>query len=291
MPGPDYRWLHRLADRQVPAFAGAIETAVKGLARQVTDDAVAVDLGTGEPVRTLSVLDGWQVTKQKQRDPEALYAETIAAAAAETVSMDLADSFTLTSPLVMQEAERLAGHMIVDVKQSTRDAVRRTISDAWRDGLAPRESAVLIRQVIGLDKRRAIALGNYARAQSGASGGANRDKRILAYSRRLVKDRALTIARTETMRAANAGVQLGWQEMVNAGHLPASMRQQWITTPDDRLCDLCAPMSGQEIMLQGEFQSTVRGVLPSDRVPYAGGNVEQPPLHPSCRCTLSAAFG
>ena len=47
------------------------------------------------------------------------------------------------------------------------------------------------------------------------------------------------------MRAANAGVQLGWQEMVKAGHLPASMRQVWITTPDDRLCDLCAPMSGQ----------------------------------------------
>lgn len=63
---------------------------------------------------------------------------------------------------------------------------------------------------------------------------------------------------------------------------PARFKSRWITTPDDRLCSSCAPMEGQTVAIDENFESTERGVLPSERVPYEGDTVETPPLHPSC---------
>ena len=288
MASPGYRGLHQLADRHEPAFATAIEATVVGLARQVTEDAVSLDMeDPGEPVRTLGILDGWQVTKARERDPTGLYAEILSGAAVRAAP-DIAASLRLTSPSVIRAAERLTAHLITDVTETTKQAVRKIISDAWRDGMAPRESAKLVKRIIGLDRRRATALANFTRAQAGRP---NADAHVGKYAQRLVKDRALTIARSETIRAANSGVQLGWREMQNAGLLPAAMEQIWIVAADDRLCELCAPMSGQVVSVRGMFQSTVRGVLPSEREEYSGATVEQPPLHPRlcCRCTIGAA--
>jgi hypothetical protein len=54
---------------------------------------------------------------------------------------------------------------------------------------------------------------------------------------------------------------------IDKGLIPATTRMVWIVTPDDRLCDECNDMEGQQADENGDFS-------------------EEIPLHPRCRCVL-----
>lgn len=82
-------------------------------------------------------------------------------------------------------------------------------------------------------------------------------------------DRADVIARTETMRASNEGQAQAWSQAVDTGLLTGTEQQEWITTPDDRLCPICAPLDGVKVALSENFAP----------------DLEAPPAHPNCRCT------
>lgn len=86
--------------------------------------------------------------------------------------------------------------------------------------------------------------------------------------------RAEVIARTETMAAANAGQQEAWSQAVDSGLLTGDERQVWIVTPDDRLCAICEPMDGETAPLDGTFD-------------VDGDDLDGPPAHPNCRCTVA----
>lgn len=85
--------------------------------------------------------------------------------------------------------------------------------------------------------------------------------------------RAEDIARTETMDASNAGQHEAWTQAVDDGLLTGNEKQEWITTEDDRLCDDCNDMDGQQVGLDEEFESDEYG------------SVDGPTLHTKCRCT------
>jgi SPP1 gp7 family putative phage head morphogenesis protein len=86
-------------------------------------------------------------------------------------------------------------------------------------------------------------------------------------------ERADLIARTETMRASNEGQQEAWDQAVEEGLLTGTERQEWIVTPDDRLCPICEPMDGVVTDLDGYFD-------------VDGDQIDGPPAHPRCRCTI-----
>lgn len=81
--------------------------------------------------------------------------------------------------------------------------------------------------------------------------------------------RADKIARTETMRAVNAGQSEAWEAALDEGYLDEGAMKVWIVTPDDRLCPECEAMDGETVPVDEEFD---------------GGD---PPRHPNCRCVLS----
>ena len=83
------------------------------------------------------------------------------------------------------------------------------------------------------------------------------------------KDRAELIARTETMRAANAGQREAWRQGVEDGYVEPKERRVWIVTDDDALCEECEPLDGVTAPVDGE---------------YEGDGEDGPPLHPDCRC-------
>jgi SPP1 gp7 family putative phage head morphogenesis protein len=87
--------------------------------------------------------------------------------------------------------------------------------------------------------------------------------------------RAETIARTETMRASNQGQQELWAQAEDAGLLTGKEEQEWIVTPDDRLCPICEPMDGVTAPMGGSFRLNT------------GEVVDGPPAHPNCRCTIA----
>lgn len=88
--------------------------------------------------------------------------------------------------------------------------------------------------------------------------------------------RADVIARTESMRAANEGQSQAWDQATEAGLLTGDEKQEWIVTPDDRLCPICEPLDGEQTGLDGTFK--VDGV-----------EIDGPPAHPRCRCTIGLA--
>lgn len=83
---------------------------------------------------------------------------------------------------------------------------------------------------------------------------------------KITKNRALTIARTEIIRAHAEG-QLDALE--NLGVTEIGVMVEWSTTGDDRVCPLCQPLDGIVVKVK-----EARGMLPR---------------HPNCRCAYIPA--
>jgi hypothetical protein len=201
--------------------------------------------------------------------------------------VSLTFSFDKTNPEAIRWAETQAAKLVVDVSESTRRAIREIISRAFEEGLAPREAAKLIRSAVGLTHQQSMAVinlrmqlleakpGTRVRGVRVPKTGASGDfvnKVGTKYADRLRKQRALTIARTETVEASNVGQQLAWKEAKKEGLLTNRALREWIVTPDDRLCLQCLPMSGATAPIDGTFKTP------------EGRSVSGPPLHPRCRC-------
>lgn len=84
-------------------------------------------------------------------------------------------------------------------------------------------------------------------------------------------DRAMTIARTETQLAANAGAVNGYKA---SGVVDG---KQWLTAEDDLVSEEC--------QANGEAGENGDGVIALDDI-FPSGDAA-PPVHPNCRCTIA----
>jgi len=113
---------------------------------------------------------------------------------------------------------------------------------------------------------------------------------------RIARERAELIARTETLKASNRGRLIG---MSQSGVVEG---KQWLATYDRRTCPMCAEMDGvtmgpldKPFFEEGDsftFQGTEETPAPRGGVTYRFDyeEVQHPPLHPDCRCTILAVF-
>lgn len=103
------------------------------------------------------------------------------------------------------------------------------------------------------------------------------DKMVDAYSRKYLKFRSQTIARTEAMRTTNFGVQDAWRQAIEKGKVPeALVRRTWIVASDERLCEVCGPIP----------RMNKKGVKFGQPFLTPDGPQFLPPMHPNCRCTV-----
>ena len=94
------------------------------------------------------------------------------------------------------------------------------------------------------------------------------------YATKLRRTRSRTIARTERMMAHNQARLLSYQQAIDSGLMSREhSRKVWSTGPFD-VCPICVAMSGVEAKIADPF------TLPN------GSQVQAPPGHPNCRCTL-----
>jgi hypothetical protein len=101
------------------------------------------------------------------------------------------------------------------------------------------------------------------------------DKMVGAYGRKYRKYRAETIARTESMRALNIGVQEGWRQAVMEGKVVEDLiRRFWKVARDERLCEICSPVPSLN----------KKGVKLGQPFTTPKGPTMLGPLHPDCRC-------
>ena len=189
-------------------------------------------------------------------------------------------SFNLKSPEAINWAKTNSSSLITNISSETRKGVQSVIGSAFDLGLPPKDAAKVIRDMVGLTEKQSIAASRYRDKLSNQDRPADQVERMAArYESKLLRYRGETIARTEIIASAHQGQKEAWQQAVDEGLLDSSeTNREWITTDDDRLCPICEPMNGQIVGLDEAF-------LDGD-----GEDVEEPPVHPNCRCTVGISF-
>ncbi|MDP3717108.1 MAG: phage minor head protein [Acidobacteriota bacterium] len=271
--------VHVIADRLAPQVRAQFLAAVKVLReRRISLDALADAVARGGvSVRLDEALAAWP---EDLRGAVAIINQVFAQAG-EQAEQELQQRFRVqarfdvVNPRAVDAAARYTATLVREVTDQTQQAIRSVISSAISNGMAPREAAHLIRSVVGLTSRQGMAVVNYRSSLIDAGASADQvAKAADRYAAKLLRQRALTIARTETIRAGNLGRQTTWQEAREAGYLPDGASKRWVVTEDDRLCPVCEPLDGEETTLDGLFSTPV-------------GTFSGPPLHPNCRCTTT----
>lgn len=342
--GADWQAVHAVADQAVGSSATTVERLLSQLAEGLTVarvEQLVREVGLSGVLAALpldELFDLAPLLDVAKADPLAGPAleEALSVMVRSSDRAGLAaGSFTRTNPLAIRAAREQVARMVRGVRAETRRAIREVITASVRGRFTVRQSAVLIRNAVGLSRRQARAMSNYnaalhdamhggprgpalryhqvarppgaapddhaamRRAARRRLGGADRrfavsnltpekvEKMTRLYGERALRWRASMIARTETMTAANRGLSANWQLAADRGLISPASQRVWVTTPDERLCAVCGPMTGVSVGLTEDFVSSEQGLPGEQPVPSSELTTSEPPIHPMCRCTLS----
>lgn len=176
-------------------------------------------------------------------------------------------------------AAKRSAALVADVSGSVRLAIRAVVSDGVKRGVHPSKLAREVREVIGLDPRRAMAVQNFRAAQAkDGVAEATIERRAEAYASRLLTQRAEMIATSETFSALNQGRADLWSELVSDGVVTATeVTRTWVSSRDDLVDEICNALDGETVQVDEEFPGGAEpgevhpGCFPGDALVSAGG--------------------
>ena len=267
------------ADRGVSAaFTAAVAKSQKIAGALRTQ--ILTDLKAGNTRRaTNRILKAWKTgSKQFRQDLVDILQPITAQAGALAIEPHLGVDFATMNARAHAWASAHAGTLVTAMTDGQRLAIRAVIEDGFSKGMTRRQmTRRMINEGLGLHAGQSKALSKYQGALS--ASGLNDEtiaKKVARRRARMIRQRGATIARTETMRASNMGVQHALEERIAQGKLdPEKARKVWIVTYDDRLCPHCRAIDGQMRKVHEYFHSATLG------------SVLTPPLHPRCRCAMA----
>ena len=283
----DLPLLTRLAARMEPAARRAFLAAVRGAAGVVDIGGLVDAIGSGQISQIEAAAQLGKLSDDLLRQILPVLGRTFAlgiAVGAEAIGAapGISYGFDLTNPQAIAWVRTHGAALVTEVTDSTRLGIRALVDVAFREGVAPRDLARNIREVIGLHSRQVEAVQHF-RARLTAEEVAPEvvDRRAGRYAQAQLRSRAQTIARTETLTASNQGQLALWEAARAQGHLdPATTRRVWLTTPDDLLdTEICEKMTDVETGLGDPW------TLPDGRkvmIPTQS--------HPRCRCASGLVF-
>lgn len=284
----EYEWLHDIADKAMPTVRDAFLDAVDKVRGTPKEAELRAAIATGNVDAVMRVLDidaAMSAALSAKVIPplEDVFIAAGRAAPEKTIPSQLLGGelgfrFDIVNPKTVEYLRTANLELIREVTDETRLAVRDVVQRAVEQGGAPKVQAREIRQLVGLTRRQATAVQNYEAALIEEGRKPDQIDRMTAkYREKMLNMRATTIARTETLRSSNKGAVAAWRAAADKGLMnAATLRQQWLTTPDDRMCQHCAPVPAMNeggVPLGGMFKTPI-------------GPVDMPPLHPNCRCVL-----
>lgn len=280
-PQSEWRFVHRMAD----AAYGSVQARTRSALVSITaSHATLVDaLRNGDVVAAVAAFDFRPMNSQLQERVLpllwAVYLKTreFVLRAAQRGRLSKAfippEAFEQVSPNAVAWAQK-AGTMIGEITEETRRAIRIMITEGFNRGIPPILLAVRLRESVGLTERQTESIERLRRElQESGLPAATVENRIRDARMQMLRFRTENIARTETLAAANAGQLDAWQTAKSEGLLDPDLVKEWIITPDDRLCPICAGLHGERRPLAEAFSV---GVL-------------TPPAHPMCRCAQGLA--
>lgn len=224
--------------------------------------------------------------------------ETIFKAAGDGFNFDRFDENT------QERLRNITDSLIGDLSSAAKETINSVVLDGVRAGDSFDDIAKNLRATISLTPQQAQAVANYRRQLEALDPGALKralrdvgldakiqdaidsgdfltdsfmDDAVNSYLDNYLDHRAETIARTESLRAGNSGLLDGYQQAADRGVFPtAAVTRQWMAAIDERTCPVCLSIvenNPDGVGLDESFQSDA-------------GPVDDPPVHPNCRCTV-----
>jgi hypothetical protein len=207
-----------------------------------------------------------------------------------SIAAGTAIAFDLDNSGAVQWAQNHAASKVVGITNATRAALRTLVVQSFQEGVTPRRLAENIRPWIGLHEQDAQSVTRFLVHQLDVEqvGFAEAMRRTNVYAQARVRERAITIARTEIMDAMNEGHRVAWIQAQEQGLVDLKfVERRWVAARDGRVCPICRALDGRVIGFDQDF-SAVRSVTPRG----GGGPVNRvvtrrrPPAHPRCRCRI-----
>lgn len=157
-------------------------------------------------------------------------------------------------------ARHSVADLVKEINEATREGIRRAVIEFIEEGLSLPKLRERLYPLVGLTERQVASLFAQVAEARAAHPEWDEDKLWAAtekYAKKLQARRAMTIARTETAAAQNAGQMLAYGEF-------GIERVQWVADPE--CCEYCAANAGKVFDV---FE--------------AMGRI---PLHPNCECVF-----
>jgi len=203
-------------------------------------------------------------------------------------------SFELINPYAVTYASRKLPQIVAMYQDGAREIIRDIVTEAVSGKYAPRDAAKLIQNSIGLTPRYSMAVRNLSnRLIAEGITGERLETKLDKYTKKLLKARATTIARTEIIQAEVSGQRALWNEAANQGLFNRQTATRvWRTNNEGTTlrgnptpCPICAPLNGQVIAFNGVYTHPEMGNTNVFHEVLNG-----PPLHPNCLCHEELVF-
>ena len=190
----------------------------------------------------------------------------------EDVGIQIApDSFTMANPAAEAWLLEWSASEIREISYQDMETIRAILANGQKLQQTYKQTAKMIRSVIGLNSRQATAVMNYRKTLEDSGKSTEKvDTMAKRYTEKLLRYRSETIALTESHTATNQAWSDSVKEAVRKGDISVTEYEMyWLVAGDERLCDACMALSGATSSL--------------DIQDFNG--MGKPPLHPRCRCT------
>ncbi|MDD5366917.1 MAG: hypothetical protein PHR30_16390 [Gallionellaceae bacterium] len=272
------RALDRLVARIEPKLRRAFRTAVLQLQASIPLDAIERAIARGDV--TPEILVRLATFPERLKPVGAVIAQGFEQAGLSEAGhvgrlLDVAASFNSANPRAVTWAATESGQLIRQIDEGTRQAVQEVIARSFTEALPPRETAPLIRDLVGLTSQQEMAVINYRFTLLEEGRSPDEVARLAKrYATKLHKYRARTIARTEASKSASAGQQEAWRQAAEEGYLdPETVIKVWIASRKENMCDVCAHELNQQrvVGLETAWSCSL-------------GEIARPPAHVCCLC-------
>ena len=217
--------------------------------------------------------------------------------------------FDRVAPTTVMTAQQMAAQWVREISDDTRSQINQITQAGLARGQPAPVIARTIKESIGLTEAQAKAVANYRRLlETGRPAALDYrlrdpegdeeveeaitrlrplkqsrvDELVAAYYERYLHYRARMIARFESLFASNTGASSAIEQAIARGALPAHTTKSWLVANDERLCPRCRSIP--EIQPAGVTTDKMFEWRVSKS---SSGLIMVPPLHPSCRCTLT----
>lgn len=196
--------------------------------------------------------------------------------------------YNMHEPGIMDWISRRGAGFVTSCTQEQKDAIAALVTKKMKDRHTVDELSRLIRPCIGLTKKDAKAAArfydniveNMKKEHPRMKTESIHRKALDAtqkYAERKHRQRAFTIAQTESAFAYNRGADEGIRQ-AQAQNLLGTVKKRWSTSGDGNVCSICRALEGVEIGMDDEFDF-------KGKVLFAGQKL-MPPAHPRCACAV-----